>query len=214
MVLSAEHAADQVHARLRDAILSGEMRPNHRLVEVELADELGVSRTPVREALLRLRHEGLVLQRKGWVVRDRDPHEVLEYLEARAALESVTASLAATRISEPQLRQLHELLDQMSEPDRSRREVNTLNSRFHALITEASGNAVLTAFTRNTDINYWTFTTPIIFREADDRRVEDDHGRLVQALERRDAAEAERIARAHVEATAEIIARSLGLDKH
>lgn len=211
--ISPEHAADQVHARLRDAILSGEMRPNHRLVEVELAEELGVSRTPVREALLRLRHEGLVLQRKGWVVRDRDPHEVLEYLEARAALESVTAGLAAGRITSEQLRELHELLDAMSERSRSRREINTLNSRFHALITEAAGNSVLTTFARNTDINYWTFTTPIVFSEADDRRVEDDHRRLVAALENHDAKEAEHIARAHVEATADIIARSLGLEK-
>ena len=209
--VSAEHAADQVHARLRDAILSGEMRPNHRLVEVDLAEELGVSRTPIREALLRLRHEGLVLRSKGWVVRDHGPAEVLEYLEARAALESATAGLAATRITDEQLAELRALLQRMTEQERSRREVNALNSRFHALITEAAGNAVLTTFARTTDINYWTFTTPIVFTEADDHRVEDDHTQLLAALERRDAEQAATIARKHVQATAEIIARSLGL---
>ena len=99
----------------------------------------------------------------------------------------------------------------MSELERSRREVNALNSRFHALITEAAGNAVLTTFARATDINYWTFTTPIVFTEADDHRVEDDHTQLLAALERRDAEQAATIARKHVQATAEIIARSLGL---
>lgn len=207
-----ENAADQVHSQLRDAILSGELRPNHRLVEVTLADELGVSRTPVREALLRLRQEGLVIQSHGWLVRDHDPAEVLEYLEARAALESVTARLAAKRIDESQLATLRELLDAMEDRTRSRREINSLNSRFHALISEAGGNVVLTKFARGTDINYWTFTTPVVFTEADDRRVDDDHRALLEALERRDANAAESIARAHVEATAGIIARSLGLD--
>lgn len=210
---SAEHAADQVHAHLRDAILSGQMRPNHRLVEVDLAAELGVSRTPVREALLRLRHEGLVVRTKGWVVRDHDPAEVLEYLEARAALESMTAGLAAIRITEAQLDELRSVLAAMSEPDRSRRDINSLNSRFHALITEAAGNAVLTTFARATDINYWTFTTPIVFTEADDKRVEDEHTQLLDALVRRDREAAERVALVHVQRTAEIIARSLGLEQ-
>lgn len=209
---STENAADQVHSQLRDAILSGELRPNHRLVEVTLAEELGVSRTPVREALLRLRQEGLVIQSHGWLVRDHDPAEVLEYLEARAALESVTAGLAARRIDEEQLAQLRAILDDMEDRTRSRREVNSLNSRFHALIAEAGGNAVLTKFARGTDINYWTFTTPVVFSEADDRRVEADHRELLAALERRDSETAASIAHAHVQATADVIARSLGLD--
>lgn len=208
----AENAADHVHSQLRDAILSGQLRPNHRLVEVTLADELGVSRTPVREALLRLRQEGLVVQSHGWLVRDHDPAEVLEYLEARAALESATAGLAARRIDEAQLTELRSILDEMEDRSRSRREVNSLNSRFHALIAEAGGNVVLTKFARGTDINYWTFTTPVVFTESDDRRVEDDHRALLAALERRDSEAAAAIARAHVEATAEVIARSLGLE--
>lgn len=208
-----ENVADQVHARLRDAILSGEMRPNHRLIEVDLAEELGVSRTPVREALLRLRQDGLVAQKKGWLVRDHNPNEVLEYLEARATLESVTARLAAARIDEEKLRQLRSVKTEMEGEGLNRREINSLNNRFHILITEAGGNAVLTAFTKSTHINYWTFSTPIVFTSEDDQRVNDDHGRLLDALERRDGDQAAMIARAHVEDTARIIARSLGLER-
>ncbi|MFT4050637.1 MAG: GntR family transcriptional regulator [Microbacterium sp.] len=213
MVLTVgdENTADIVHTRLRDAILSGKFRPNQRLVEVDLAEELGVSRTPVREALLRLRHDGLVGQRKGWIVRDLDSSEVLEYLEARAALESVTAGLAAQRITREQLAQLRDLVTQMEAPGLNRREINALNSRFHALIASAGGNKVLEAFAHNTDINYWTFSTPIVFTEAEDRRVNLDHSKLIDALEAGEADLAARLAREHVDATASVIARSLGL---
>ncbi|MFT4215505.1 MAG: GntR family transcriptional regulator [Microbacterium sp.] len=193
-----------MQTRLRDAILSGEMRPNQRIVEADLAEDLGVSRTPVREALLRRRHDGLVAQRKGRIVRDHDSAEVLEHLEARAALESVTAGFAAERISDETLGRLREL---------SRREVNALNSQFHRLIAEAGGDPVLAAFARDTDINYWTFTTPIIFTADDERHVDNGHRALLDALQRHDAEAAATIAREHVMGTAQIIARSLGLSQ-
>lgn len=209
--LIAENAAEATHTRLRDSILSGELRPRQRLVEVDLAELLGVSRTPVREALLRLRQEGLVSQKNGWFVRDLDPAEVLEFLEARALLESATAGLAAARRDDATIPRLRELLAQMDEPGISRVEINALNSRFHATITAASGNGVLTAFARSTDINYWNFATPVVFTEADDRQVSLDHHALVDAVERGDHAEASRIALEHVHRTAAILARSLGL---
>ena len=64
---------DGVYARLREAIVSAELRPNGRLVESELAVRLDVSRTPVREALLRLEQEGFVRRERGWVVRENEP---------------------------------------------------------------------------------------------------------------------------------------------
>lgn len=207
------NAADEVHARLRDSILSRELRPNQRLVEVDLAESLGVSRTPVREALLRLRQDGLVVQNKGWLVRDHDPAEVLEYLEARAILESATASLAATRVDADTIARLRSLQKEMEGKSHSRREINALNSEFHSIITEAGGNGVLASYARNTDVNYWTFRTPVVFNEVDNTLVEQEHRQLIDALERGDADEAARIARAHVERTSAIIARSLGLDE-
>ncbi|MCW5951824.1 MAG: GntR family transcriptional regulator [Propionibacteriaceae bacterium] len=210
---TADNAADGAHARLRDAILSGSLRPNLRLVETDLAAELGVSRTPVREALLRLRQEGLVAQDRGWVVKDHDPAEVLEYFEARAAIESAAAGLAAQRIGEDALAALRSLVEQMEDAQLSRREINALNSRFHTTITAASGNSVLTGFARSTEINYWTFATPVVFTEADDRRVNSEHRSLLAALEAGDPVQASQIAHAHVTATTAIIARSLGISR-
>ncbi|MFT3876516.1 MAG: GntR family transcriptional regulator [Propioniciclava sp.] len=205
-----ETSADAAYRRLRDAILAGDLRPNERLVEEDLAEALGVSRTPVREALLRLKQEGRVLQRKGWVVRDHDPSEVLEYLEARAELESATAGLAATRIDDDTVARLEELLDEMRRAPHSH-ELNRLNSRFHALITEAGGNPLLASFARNTDINYWTFSTPVRFSEADNAVVDQQHRELLEAIKGRDAVTAARVAKEHVLHTKSVLARSLNL---
>lgn len=205
-----ETSADVAHRRLRDSILSGDLRPNGRLVEEDLAELLGVSRTPVREALLRLKQEGLVLQRKGWFVRDHNPSEVLEYLEARAELEAVTAGLAAQRIDDATLERLEELVTQMEKTSDSYLQ-NQLNTRFHALITEAGENSLLATFTRNTDINYWTFSTPVRFSDTDIALVNKKHREVLDALKDRDPATASRVAREHVHHTRDILARSLGL---
>jgi DNA-binding GntR family transcriptional regulator len=207
---AVDNAAAVVHQRVRDGILSGEFRPNHRLVEEELAAELNLSRTPVREALLRLRQEGLVLQKRGWLVRDHAPEEILEYLEARAELEAAAARLAAGRITAAQLAVLDDLIVTM-EGEPNRRLFNEINGEFHDLVTDAGGNRVLASFARSSKINYWTFTTPVRFTPEQDAVVDAEHRALVAALRGGDAAEAERVAREHVRHTADIIATSLGL---
>ncbi len=204
-------AADAVHEHLRNAILSAEYRPNHRLVEQELSAQLNVSRTPVREALLRLKQEGLVVQQKGWVVRDHAPHEIVELLEARVELESSAARLAAGRITPETLDQLLELMDQMEHTE-ARAEVNRLNDEFHSLITRAARNHVLTDAARSTMINYWNFNAPIVFTERDIRAVNDEHRALHAALASGDGESAGLIARTHVQRTADIITRALRLD--
>ncbi|MFT4218503.1 MAG: GntR family transcriptional regulator [Micropruina sp.] len=204
-------AADAVHEHLRNAILSAAYRPNHRLVEQELSTQLNVSRTPVREALLRLKQEGLVVQRKGWVVRDHAPHEIVELLEARVELESSAARLAAGRITPETLEQLLELMEQMERTE-ARAEVNQMNDQFHLLITESSENHVLTDATRSTMINYWNFNAPIVFTEADIRLVNEEHRALHAALAAGDGEAAGAVARTHVQRTADIITRALRLD--
>jgi GntR family transcriptional regulator, rspAB operon transcriptional repressor len=207
---AGDNAAAVVHQRVRDGILSGEFRPNHRLVEEELAASLNVSRTPVREALLRLRQEGLVLQNRGWLVRDHAPEEILEYLEARAELEAAAARLAVGRITAAQLGRLDHLIESM-EGEANRRLFNEINGEFHDLVTEAGGNRVLANFARSSKINYWTFATPVRFSPEQDAVVDREHRALVAALRSGDAAAAERIAREHVRHTADIIATSLAL---
>lgn len=205
-------AADAVHQQLRDAILSAQYRPNQRLVEQDLSQQLKVSRTPVREALLRLKQEGLVVQQKGWIVRDHAPHEIIELLEARAELESATARLAALRIDPETLQQLAGLIEQMEQPGLPQSKINELNDEFHDLITKAGGNHVLFDAARSTKINYWNFNTPVIFTEDDERQVNEEHRALYTALQNGDAETAASIARDHVHRTTKIIAHALRLD--
>ncbi|GLI27596.1 GntR family transcriptional regulator [Agromyces rhizosphaerae] len=210
---AASTSGESVHERLRDAILTAHFRPGSRLVEGDIAEWLEVSRTPVREALLALREEGLVIRSKGWIVRDHAPAEILRIVEARASIEGAVAYIAAGRISEEQLAALEALAARMVEPGISRRLANELNNEFHDLITEAADNALLAKFHRQTRINYWNFNTPVIFTPDDDARVAHDHEELIAALRGGEAERAERIARAHVGHTASILAQAFGLDE-
>ncbi len=89
---------EKVYQSLRRMVLLGEIRPNERLVETELASRLQVSRTPVREALQRLASDGLIVSRlPGWVVYEHSPMEIRDLYEARVALEGYAARLAALR---------------------------------------------------------------------------------------------------------------------
>ncbi|MEU4561043.1 GntR family transcriptional regulator [Actinoplanes sp. NPDC023936] len=203
--------ADVVHDRLREAILAAELRPNHRLVEKEIADWLEVSRTPVREALFRLVQEGLVVQRKGWVVRDHTPAEILEIMEARAGVEAHAAFLAAQRITEAALTRLEELIETMEDDSVSRLKLNELNNVFHDIITEAATNTVVAQLHRRTKINYWNLNQPVVFTPADDEIVNTQHRQLVTSLRAGDGETAARVAREHVENTARIIRAALGL---
>lgn len=207
-----DNTAEQVHEQIRDGIVSGEYRPNQRLVEEELARHLQVSRTPVREALLRLQQQGLVHRDRGWQVRDHGPDEILEFLEARAELESAAARLATGRITEAELNRLGELMASM-EGETNRRLINALNNEFHEIITDAARNHVLANLARATRINYWNFSSPIVFTQAQDQVVNAEHRQLAAALAGGDAEQAASIARAHVSHTADVIAEALGLDR-
>jgi DNA-binding GntR family transcriptional regulator len=138
-------ATEQTVTRLRQFILEGDLEPGARIQEVELAAQLGVSRTPVREALRTLSSQGLVelLPNRGarvarWSVKDLD-----EIYELRVMLESHAAQRAATRMSPDEVDALTELCEQMEA--RAQRgskadllELSELNSRFHGRILDAA----------------------------------------------------------------------------
>ncbi len=98
---------DVVFENLREAILEGKLKPGQRLMEVQLAEQLGVSRTPVREAIRKLELEGLVvmLPRKGAYVANMSLKDIMDVLEVRASLEGL-AYLAAERISDEDIKSL------------------------------------------------------------------------------------------------------------
>jgi len=133
---------EHVHGRLREATLSGLFRPGERLSERQLAQELGVSTTPVKEALRRLEAEGLVrTQARRGVYVTFDAQHAEEMIFARAAIESMIARIASERARPEQLQALDRILEGMRRATQSgpARHLVELNTRFHEAIYDASG---------------------------------------------------------------------------
>ncbi|MFT4258185.1 GntR family transcriptional regulator [Microbacterium sp.] len=198
-------ASAPVYERLRDAILSGELRPNARLIEEDLANALNVSRSPVREALLALVQDGLVVRTRGWAVRDHTPDEVLRIIEARVVMESEAAALAASRITDAQLDELDRLALDMEVKGLERSSLNTLNRHFHTTVTAAAGNFMLDDFARRTNISYWNFNLGVIQPPGDDEIVNRQHRAIIDALRAHDPEAARLAVREHVGRTYEIM---------
>lgn len=133
--------ADLAYERIRSLVLSGELAPGTRLGQVELAERLGISRTPVREALRRLGGEGLVEghSNRGFRVADLGLDAVLRRLEVRAILEPGIARLAAERRTKSHVEQLHNSIER-EQRARGGFAAHDASRDFHVTLARASGN--------------------------------------------------------------------------
>lgn len=138
---------DKVAEAIRAAILAGRFRPGERLIEDRLADEFGVSRNPIREAIRTLASEGLVevTARRGAMVAVLSPDEADELLEVRATLEAANARLAARRRDAAILAEIKDILRRGTDAIEAGRlgEIPSLNREFHATLARAGHNRVL-----------------------------------------------------------------------
>ena len=189
-----------VFAALRDAIWDGRFAPGERIPEEEIARALGVSRTPVREALRRLQERGMLAVGAGrsLVVAELSKQQVLELYAMREILEGSAARFAAQHANETEIDILHRLLGELDKHRDDPRMLVSLNRRFHRAICEAAHNRYLIATLDGMHdalalLHSNTFRLP-------NRRSETDaeHRRIVRAIERRDADAAEKAARDHV----------------
>lgn len=133
----------QVYKHLKNAIITGELQPNERLVDSTIAKKLNVSRSPVREAFRQLENEGLIINRDGIsTVYSPNLHDIIEVFQVRIGLESVAVSLATQLITEEGLDELSKSLDLTEQAlrDNELKKVVELNTFFHEKIIEASGN--------------------------------------------------------------------------
>lgn len=144
---------DQVVSRVRDLIIEGVLEPGSRIDEASLIDELGVSRTPFREALRTLAAEGLLIVRpsKGSVVRKLTPEDVFAMLEVLGHLEQLAGELACQRASDQEIAALVDLHNRMLVHYRARDRMPyyKLNQEFHSRLTELSKNDTLQEMQRN-----------------------------------------------------------------
>lgn len=198
--LRTQSRADFVYDSLRDAIWEGRFAHGERLREEEIASALGVSRTPVREALQRLQQRGLLVigPGRGLMVAQLSKQQVFELYAMREILEGSAARFAARHANEAEIHILYRLQRELAESDGDALRLVKMNRRFHQAIHEAAHNQYLleTLDTLNDSMALLHSTT---FR-APSRRVESDeeHRRIVEAIEKHDPDTAEKIAREHI----------------
>ena len=144
---------DVVFNTLREAILKGELKPGERLMELQLASKLGVSRTPIREAIRMLEQEGLAvtMPRKGAEVAKMTLKDMEDVLEVREALDELAAKIACKKISDEQLANLKTIKDEFKRSMDSGdvKKIAEEDVKFHDAIYEATNNAKLVSMMNN-----------------------------------------------------------------
>ena len=195
-LLSRQPLAGEVHRILRRMIISGEFRLGDELKEGEIAVRLGVSRTPVREALRKLEHEGLVLIRPGYVSRVtplaiRDLEEIYPLI---AVLEGLAARLASPNLSDQDLNRLDRLTHEMANSlkEGAIEKLMEADGQYHELLYDRAHNARLQRVVRELRgqmerFEYAFFSTPDAAHTSIQR-----HKQLVKVLKKRDPAAAEK----------------------
>lgn len=195
---------------LLEEIRGGDLRPGDRLRETELAARLGVSRTPIREAIRQLEADGLVLHapRQGATVRSLDYAEVMELYEMRAVLEGTAARLAAHAALAIEIDELSAINDELRAAP-SAADAFRLNRVFHAALLNAAKNRFLH---RSMDglQKAMMILGPTTLSESDrfDGAVQ-EHGAILDALSARDGQRAEQLMRAHIEASQRVRIKAL-----
>jgi DNA-binding GntR family transcriptional regulator len=198
------NAADAVHLTLRDAILRGVLPAGQPLGEIQLAEAFGRSRTPVREAILKLESEGLAerFPRRGLVVAQVTREEMLELYAVREMLDGLSARLAALGILPTELDRLVWLNDRLriAVGSGDRNAMIQLNLEFHEAISHASRNLLLQEFLRRIhERQTWARRLEETTMSFPGRGLEAvaEHAALIDAIRDRDPEAAERIAREH-----------------
>ena len=193
---------DVIFNTLRDAIVSGELKPGERLMEVSLAEKMGVSRTPVREAVRKLEMEGLekMTPRKGTHVAELSVKDIIDVLEIRAALDKLATKLAAERISKDELRRLETIHRQYIASLEKENLAAAIKKdvEFHEAIYNASGNKKLVNVAGNLREQIYRFRVIYMkgFSNAED--VLKEHEQILKSISEGNCEEAGKLAEEHI----------------
>lgn len=193
--------SERAYEAIRDMIVSGRLRPGETVSEVQLAEALAVSRTPVREAMKRLLGQGLVeATPRGLRVFRPTAADVAEVYFLRAAIEGAVARAAAARISAARLAELGRI--QAGGVEAAKRgdvaALVELNGRFHRLVAEAAGSARAAAALRDLDPLVAAYRRLSLLSPEHQHGSVADHARLIGLLERHDGPGAEALVRGHI----------------
>ena len=198
--------------RLRDMAIAYELKPGERLSEIELAERLGVSRTPVREALARLVTDGfLAPASRGFVRRPLDVQETLDLYEARLAIERECLRLALTRATPEQIEEAQNYLagSRQVRPPTPVRELVALDEAFHLRIAAMAHNAELLRLLENLNQRI-RFVRWLAMESVGRESTQEQHQQLLDALAAGQAEEAERCLSQHIGLRREQVVEAIG----
>ncbi len=206
--------AVKAQLRLREMILAGELPGGERIAELAIVEKLGVSRTPIRAALMRLEQEGLLqaLPNGGFAVRTFSEADVSDAIELRGTVEGLAARLAAERgvpaaaLAEARgcLAQIDAVLSRPALDDEAFLRYVTLNQAFHNLLSDMAGSAVIARELERVVSLPFASPSGFVVVQADSPQArdmlvvaQDQHRRVLDAIDRREGARAEAIMREH-----------------
>ena len=181
---------DVVFQTLREAILKGELKPGDRLLELQLASKLGVSRTPIREAIRMLELEGLAvtMPRKGAEVARMTEKDMEDVLQIRKALDELAVGLACDNMTEESLEQIYVALKNFEESTRSRdvKKIAQADVEFHDTIYQAADNPKLVNMLNNLREQMYRYRVEYLKNDTVYPRLIEEHEKIYEGLKRKD----------------------------
>lgn len=204
---------DVVFNTLRQAILKGELEPGERLMEIQLADRLGVSRTPIREAIRKLELEGLVLMipRKGAEVAKISEKSLRDVLEVRRSLEELAIELACDRMDEEELIELEKAQEMFREAVEGGDSmvIAETDEHYHDIIYNGTGNNRLVQMLNNLREQMYRYRLEYIKDENKRQTLLTEHEEILASIKARHVAEAKKAIREHIDNQAITVSRNI-----
>ena len=198
---------------IREAIRTGALAPRERLMEIHLANRLGVSRTPIREAIRRLEQEGFVVMipRRGAYVADMSMKDISQVFEVRTALEELAAGLAAQRISKEEVEALYGVLAKAKKCMDNNEWDNLveLDGEFHEILYKASRNTRLLEISMNLHDQVRRFRSFLVEQPGRAETTWAEHRQVVDALAAHNATKAKEALVQHLHSAEKVFLRSM-----
>jgi DNA-binding GntR family transcriptional regulator len=205
--------AEQVYQALLSEIVSGRLPQNARLIQEDVARDLGVSRHPVQQAFILLRNQGFVREApgRGVEVTPIDIEFVRNLYEIRAAAEGLACSLAANRGADKAAKHGAKFIEEGRKAEREYSVSKLINAdvKFHEFLYEISGNKLIKEMTPPYWLHMRRLMGEVLMRDETPRRIWDQHQEILDAVIRGDASKAEKLARLHISRTAAVFVARL-----
>lgn len=208
---------DVVFNTLRQAILTGELKPGERLMEIHLANQLGVSRTPIREAIRKLELEGLVIMipRRGAEVAQITEKSLKDVLEVRKALDALCVELACDRITEEEKQNLKKACDDFEQATITgdATTIAAADVALHDIIVEATGNKRLIQLINNLSEQMYRYRFEYIKDEQQHTNLVEEHRMIYESIIKQDKGKAAEAAKLHIDNQEKSIIRQIRMER-